>query len=389
MKPSICAIIPTCNRAAMLRECLDSVVSQTRVPDRIIVVNDGSTDETQSVAQSFGDRVTLINKPNGGKSSALNLALHQCKEDFVWICDDDDLAAPGALAHLAAGLEANPQAGFIFGTFEIFRDEAGRRVHSPPTYWMRKDEPNIHIQFLEEMFTFQFAMLVRLSLYEKVGPFREDLIRAQDHEMAIRFARAARGIFIPQVIFFQRVHDGQRGMLAAPFDSSANTRKWLEYGQTMIAAIRKDYRIEEFTPSFARDWDSTRAKRAALVERACVCAARALWDEAIADFLEAASVSAAPASPEEMRLAEIIIRRPLPWEILGEHKEWITTLQACYRENGFSGDIIFAACRPLVWHTRKRFQDGDFKGGLQMLRMMIRILGLHGMFGRVLASLIG
>jgi GT2 family glycosyltransferase len=388
MPSTICAIIPTFSRAAMLRECIDSILAQTRPLDQIIVVNDGSTDDTQNIVKSYGERVTLISKPNGGKSSAINLALPLCKTDYVWICDDDDIAAPDGAEVLAVALDADADAGFAFGTFKIFRDEVGERVYSPPTYWLREGEPDFHIQFLEEMFTFQFAMLVRRSLYEKTGPFQEDLIRSQDHEMAIRLARNAKPVYVPQVIFFQRVHEGQRGSGSASFASEANARQWLAYGQKMIAPIRKDYRLEEFTPTFARSWDIVRARRAALIERACICAGRALWDEAIADFCDAAGSSAVAPSPEKLRLAEAVIRQPLSWQMLGDRPDWIAGLRACYRMNDYGRRIIFAACRPLVWQARHSFQNGDVRGGIRRLRLMMKILGIRGMFSRVLSSLL-
>lgn len=228
---SICALIPTYNRAAFLKECIDSILAQSRPLQEIIVVNDGSTDDTASLVASYGSRVALINKGNGGKASALNLGLRQCRSDYVWICDDDDIAAPDGLEHLASALDADPEAGFSYGNFELFRDSAAGRVFSPPTYWAREGEPNIHIQFMEEMFTFQFAMLVRRSLYATIGGFREDLIRGQDHEMAIRLARRAKAIAVPDVIFFQRVHDGQRGHASGKFSIKANENKWLGFGQ--------------------------------------------------------------------------------------------------------------------------------------------------------------
>src|SRR5580692_6093554 len=117
---SIGVIIPTYNRASMLRECIDSILAQTRPVQQIIVVNDGSTDETESLIASYGERVTLLTKENGGKASALNLALPHCKMDYVWICDDDDIAERDGAEHLAAALDANASVDFAYSTFRHF-----------------------------------------------------------------------------------------------------------------------------------------------------------------------------------------------------------------------------------------------------------------------------
>ena len=127
---SICAIVPTYNRAAMLRSCIDSILAQSRPVAELIVVNDGSTDGTQSVIRAYGDRVTLLTKPNGGKASALNLALTHCSSDYVWICDDDDIAAPDGVRPLAEILDAHPLFDLALGGYAAFRDESGKRIFS-------------------------------------------------------------------------------------------------------------------------------------------------------------------------------------------------------------------------------------------------------------------
>jgi glycosyltransferase involved in cell wall biosynthesis len=275
MIASICAIIPTYNRAAMLRECIDSVLTQTRPPNQIVVVNDGSTDDTESVVASYGGRVSLINKRNGGKSSAINLALAGCTADYVWICDDDDFAAPNGLECLAAALDAHPEAGFAFGTFRIFRDEDGRRSYHDLFIWARPEETDFKILFFEQMFTCQFAMLARRSLYDKTGPFREDLIRSQDYDMTIRMIQQVEAVRVPDVIFFQRAHTGVRGSTADSFEAGHSVRKWQAYDQKIFAEILERYPLTAFTPSFAKSWaDSGLVKRAALIERGSVFAGR-------------------------------------------------------------------------------------------------------------------
>jgi len=386
---TITAIIPTYNRSSLLRECIGSVLAQTRPLDEIIVVDDGSTDDTQAVMGSYGDRVKLLTKPNGGKASALNLALAQCTGDYVWICDDDDYAAPDGLTHLAAALDDDASAGFAFGTFRIFTGEGRARVFSPPTYWRREEEPNPALNFLEEMFTFQFAMLVRRSLYQKVGTFREDLIRSQDYDMAIRLSQAAKGEYVPEVIFFQRRHEGQRGPSGKSFAAEGSIRKWLEYDQKIFAGVRSTIPLQRFTPTFALGWDGARAERAAYLERACVLAQRAMWDDAITDLGHAGNIGETPASPEEIRLAEAVIRNALAWDVLAGRKDWIRALHECGSKSAYGRDILYAACRPLVWQSRSSLIRGDAGGGIRKLKLLAAILGPRGAYRRALASLKG
>src|SRR3954471_14240389 len=90
-------VIPTYNRARYLRECLESVLSQTVPPLEVIVIDDGSEDETCSTVAAFGAPVRYVWKENGGKPRALNFAIPQVQGEFVWMFDDDDVALPHAI----------------------------------------------------------------------------------------------------------------------------------------------------------------------------------------------------------------------------------------------------------------------------------------------------
>jgi len=385
MASTICAIIPTYNRAAMLRECLNSVLAQSRKVDQVIVVNDGSTDDTDQVVKSYGDKITLFTKSNGGKSSAINFALPRCKADYVWICDDDDIAAPDGLEQLAAALDTDAGAGFAYGSFKIFSDNTSHYLFTPPTYWARAAEPNPRINFFEEMFTFQFAMLVRASLYRETGPFREDLHRSEDYEMALRLSRHAKAIYVPKVIFYQRKHDGVRGTRADEFAAGRNVEKWLRYDQKIFQKMRKGYELEEFTPTFALN--KPLAQRAAYVQRGCVFAQRALWSEAIEDFRAATVLDAGPATPEELQLAEAVIRNPLAWKALADNTDWKNGLRAVYQANEYGRQLIFSICRPLLWNARGMLKSANIPGATSMLSTLVSITGMHGAISRVLASL--
>ncbi len=88
---SISVVIPTYNRASIIHETLDCIFSQTQPVDEIIVVNDGSTDETLSKLLVYGDRIRIISIKNSGDLVARNTGLRAAKGDLVAFCDDDDL----------------------------------------------------------------------------------------------------------------------------------------------------------------------------------------------------------------------------------------------------------------------------------------------------------
>jgi glycosyltransferase involved in cell wall biosynthesis len=88
---SVAAVIPTYNRATLVRRAIDSVLAQRRPPDEVIVVDDGSTDDTVGALAGYGDAIRLVEKQNGGVSSARNLGVEESTSDFVAFLDSDDL----------------------------------------------------------------------------------------------------------------------------------------------------------------------------------------------------------------------------------------------------------------------------------------------------------
>ena len=91
---NVSLIIPAFNAAPVLEETLDSVAGQTRPPDEVIVVNDGSTDETVAVAEAHRLRPRVISTPNAGAANALNLGIRKAAGDFLCFLDADDLWEP-------------------------------------------------------------------------------------------------------------------------------------------------------------------------------------------------------------------------------------------------------------------------------------------------------
>jgi Glycosyl transferase family 2 len=362
----------------MLRECIDSILAQTRPVQEILVVNDGSTDDTIDVIQSYGDRLTLFNKTNGGKSSALNLALKHCQSDYVWICDDDDLAAPDGVEHLANALDLKEDIDFAFGTYKLFFNDKENHFCSEVMTSGLEYEPNICLRFLEEMFTHQYAMLARRSLYERVGPFREELIRAQDYDMFIRLARSFKGVHVPKVIFYLRYHDGMRGSAADVIFPEDRVRRQFMYDQKIFSWVKQEFHIREFTPTFALKWDQALAERAALLERACVFAAHAMWDDAIDNFRQAGQSSAMPPKSEELKLVERLINDENAWRALFENPIWCTKFRICYQSNEYCRKILRVICRPFLRRVKQFLLAGSFFEGMMVIKALSRILGIRG-----------
>ena len=89
-QPLVSIVIPVYNGSNYMREAIDSALAQTYERVEVIVVNDGSTDDTEQIALSYGERIRYFRKENGGVSSALNLGIKEMKgEYFSWLSHDD------------------------------------------------------------------------------------------------------------------------------------------------------------------------------------------------------------------------------------------------------------------------------------------------------------
>ena len=113
-------VITAWNRAGTLGETLESALAQTRAPCEILVVDDGSTDGTARIAESFGAPVRLLRREHGGMAAALNTGVAAAGGDVVAFLDSDDLWLPEKLELQLAALESDPGLDIVYGWAELF-----------------------------------------------------------------------------------------------------------------------------------------------------------------------------------------------------------------------------------------------------------------------------
>jgi len=129
---TVSVAIPTYNGGEYLREAIASALAQTRAPDEIIVVDDGSTDHTRAVCESFGSQVKYFYQENDGTlgAGARGHAMRQASGDWIALLDHDDRWLPMKLGAQLAAAAANPDAFAVFTRYQVI-DEIGKLIHSP------------------------------------------------------------------------------------------------------------------------------------------------------------------------------------------------------------------------------------------------------------------
>lgn len=181
----VSVIIPTFDRRALVREAVSSVLAQAGVDVELIVVDDGSTDGTADALEAeFGSALTVLRTGNRGVSAARNSGVAASCGELIAFLDSDDTWLPGKLAAQVA-MFADPSVE-ICQTDEIWIRN-GRRVN--PHRKHRKPEGDVFLASLGLCLISPSAVMLRRSLFERVGGFDEDLPACEDYDLWLRIAR--------------------------------------------------------------------------------------------------------------------------------------------------------------------------------------------------------
>jgi glycosyltransferase involved in cell wall biosynthesis len=178
----VSVIIPTYNRGWILRDAIDSVLGQTYADVELIVVDDGSTDRTPDILNSYGDRLRVIRQANQGVSAARNRGIDNTSGPLIALLDSDDIWLPKKLAVQIDFFKRNP-AALICQTEEIWIRN-GLRVN--PGKRHRKPSGMIFEPSLELCLVSPSAVMVRRELLEDVGLFDESLPACEDYDLWLR-----------------------------------------------------------------------------------------------------------------------------------------------------------------------------------------------------------
>lgn len=205
--PKVDVIIPTYNTAKYLPIALDSVIAQTFEDWRILLIDDGSTDDTASVIAPYlaqlGTKIKYIRQENGGVSAARNNGLRNSSAEFIALLDADDIWLPCRLKESLRCFEGRPQVGLAYGLISridaqgaVIDTFAGNPEHAEgciaPYIYMRQ------VQMPTSSMTFRKACV------DKVGEFDESLRATEDRDLWLRMAFHYEVGFVPTVISLYR-----------------------------------------------------------------------------------------------------------------------------------------------------------------------------------------
>lgn len=220
--PRFSIVIPSYDRSALLVEAVDSALAQEAADFEVIVVDDGSTDDTRQVMDSYGDRIRYIHQENGGLAAARNRGVAASRGEFVAFLDSDDLLERLFLQRVQTTFQQHPECGAVFVAEREFvnsTDPPGR-IHTKRTPGLRFDP--VGLMSRDTGVGSGRPPVIRRVLLEKHGGFDETIRSAVDSEMWIRYSFEVEMILLPEPGIRRRIHPDR---LSA--DQVADARDWL------------------------------------------------------------------------------------------------------------------------------------------------------------------
>ena len=187
--PIVSVILPTYNRAHLVGRAIRSVLDQTYQDFELIVVDDGSMDNTEGMVKAFKDpRIRYIrHEQNRGGAAARNTGIKAAQGEYIAFQDSDDEWLPEKLEKQMRIFEkASAQVGVVYTGFYAINGD--RKTYMPHVN-IKIKEGNIHNELLKQNFVTTQAVVLRKECFEKAGMFDENLPRLQDWELFIRISK--------------------------------------------------------------------------------------------------------------------------------------------------------------------------------------------------------
>jgi len=248
--PRVSVVIPTYNRADLVGRSIDSVLAQTHRDYEIIVVDDGSTDDTQGVLARYGDRIRIIVQDNAGVAKARNTGALASNGEFVNFLDSDDTLLPRKLESHVDYLDSHPEVDVVLCGWRNIEEETGALLNEVTSLPVDDLLRAILLRGNYGLLPMHPALLRRRCL-ERVGLFDESLLMREDQDFWMRVALSGCGIGqIEQALCEYHNRAGGKG------------KNWARLERTMPVLLAKVFNHPQLPASIAAMKDEVYARSA-------------------------------------------------------------------------------------------------------------------------------
>jgi glycosyltransferase involved in cell wall biosynthesis len=247
VSPGISVIIPTYNRAEYVVQSVESVLAQTFPDHEVIVVDDGSTDDTRAALERFArsPKFRYLHQANAGRSTARNTGIAEAKGEFLLFLDSDDLLLPDALRLLHEAARRDSSLGMILGLCQVV-DENMRELYVLKQRFAAGEGESAYASMIRERFTLvPGTYLVRQSCLGQVGVFDPATEPCEDYDLCLRLALGCRLASVDAPLVRYRLHGGNTPTTKIYRGGIRVARKHLELIETsgdFPPALRKESR---------------------------------------------------------------------------------------------------------------------------------------------------
>ncbi|SFV17023.1 glycosyltransferase [Pseudoduganella namucuonensis] len=215
MSHTVSVVIPVYNGAPFIARTIKSVLAQSLRPQEIIVVDDGSIDDTARLLSQFADEIRVVSIPNGGVSNARNVGFAVATGDYIAFLDADDVWYPDKLKVQIGAMRKFPDVGFCCCDYIVFDKSRGEFVNHfsafDKTDLLSFDEPmtaSPYTALLRENFVgTASSVVVRRSTLEHCGLFNVHLRQAEDYDLWLRCAKVTSFLVLSAQLMNKTTHD--------------------------------------------------------------------------------------------------------------------------------------------------------------------------------------
>ena len=212
-------VIATFNHGAYVAAAIESVLAQDHPHVELIVVDDGSTDDTPSILERYRDRARIVSQANAGQARALNRGWQMARGDILSYLGSDDTLEPNAVSRAAALLQARPDVALAYCDFQLI-DPASHPIR-------RVSNGDFDRAAMVGGLVCQPGpgVFFRRSGYVQAGPWNESLRQVPDFEFWLRLAHTGTFVRIPEVLARYRVHEGSQSFAQVGFERAEEPAK--------------------------------------------------------------------------------------------------------------------------------------------------------------------
>jgi glycosyltransferase involved in cell wall biosynthesis len=204
---TVSAVIPTYNGTSYLADAVKSVLAQTYQLHEIIVVDDGSKEDIESILVPFFPKVKYVRQDNAGPAAARNHGISLAKGDLIALLDDDDLWHPTKTAMQVKHLTENPKCALVYSYPELIDENGSVIPNEAPAQF---PSGSVYLEFMtQNRISTPSATLIRREVFEEIGFFDEnkECISCEDYDLWVRIARNYDIQFCPGTLVSYRVRN--------------------------------------------------------------------------------------------------------------------------------------------------------------------------------------